>query len=502
MSNRTRVWWSGRCVAACFLAALTACGSANDDGEGAGATTCTPGTFGCAAAGAGGGAFGGVGAGTAGIAGALAGMSGAGLGGVGATAGQGSVPSAEGVPCDVAAVVSNRCTGCHAARTKFGAPMPLMSYADFQAAALSDATRKVYQVIPERIDPVDVARRMPPTSLDALPQEEKDVLNAWIAAGAPAAAPGCALTEGNIIPGDPDGGVTNPGTSGKAHIEPIEYSDPDVQCYKFVAHAQGDRDAKYMKSPGEAYVNFDFKAPWTGTVYQRAVKLVNDPDSQVIHHWLLFKQTGTVVDGAISTGSGTHPDGILLHGWAPGASPLYLDEDVGVVLEGDVGYRLEVHYYNGTGAPGADASGAEVCVTPHKPEHIAELSWVGTDSIFGTSASGTCNPGSNEPIHLIAAQPHMHLKGRHMQVIINRADGSEEMLHDEDFMFENQRYYVLDSILMPGDTMTTRCTYSSPASFGSSTNQEMCYFFTMHWPAGTLRSPGIGTALHGANTCL
>ena len=41
----------------------------------------------------------------------------------------------------------------------------------------------------------------------------------------------------------------------------------------------------------------------------------------------------------------------------------------------------------------------------------------------GTSARGTCNPSSNEPIHLIASQPHMHLKGRHMTVVINRAAG-------------------------------------------------------------------------------
>lgn len=499
MHIRTSMW-IGHCVGACLIATLVACASDSSESM-SNPNACPPGTLGCTAAGAGG-----VGAGAGGAAGTLGGMFAAGTGGMaagaGGVAGTSIVPVADGVPCDVAGVVSARCTGCHAALPKFGAFMPLMTYADFQAPAVSDASRKVFQVIPERIDPVDVARRMPPTSLDALPQNEKDVLNAWIGAGAPPTANGCAITEASIVPGDPDGGVVAPASSGKAHVEPIEYDDPDMQCYKFVAHAQGDFNAPYMKSSGEAYINFDFKAPWTGTMYQRAIKLIIDEDSQVIHHWLLFKQTGAVIDGAIGTGSGTHPDGILLHGWAPGASPLYLDPDVGVVLEGDVGYRMEVHYYNNTGGPSPDASGAEVCVTPHKPEHIAELSWVGTDSIFGTSASGTCNPNSSEPIHLIAAQPHMHLKGRHMEVIINRAGGGEEVLHDEDFMFENQRYYVLDSMLMPGDTLTTRCTYASPSSFGSSTNQEMCYFFTMHWPAGALRSGGIGTALHGANSCL
>ena len=122
-------------------------------------------------------------------------------------------------------------------------------------------------------------------------------------------------------------------------IEPIEYDDPEMECHKFVAHAAGS-DGPYMKSPGEQYMVFNFKAPWTGMMYQRAIKLVIDPNSTVIHHWLLFKLSGPTQDGQVTTGSGTHPIGILLHGWAPGASPIYLDPDVGVELPGDVGYQL------------------------------------------------------------------------------------------------------------------------------------------------------------------
>ena len=405
-----------------------------------------------------------------------------------------------GIPCDVANIVGAQCTGCHGSEPTFGAPMPLAALADFQAPASSDPSRKVFEVVSERIDPTDVAKRMPPTSLPALHDDAKAALQAWIAAGALGVDGGCEITETSLVPTD-EATATRSSTSGGAHIMPIEYDDPDMQCYKFLAHASGS-EQPYSAAPGEAYINFTFAAPWQGTVYQRAIRIALDDNSKVIHHWLLFKLTGRGSPGAVAVGSGAHPDGILLHGWAPGASPVYLDKDVGVKLEGDVGYMLEAHYYNSGVTAGPDQSGAEICVTPTAPEHLAELSWLGTDAIVGTNASGTCSPNIREPVHLLVAQPHMHLKGRHMKVVINHQDQTQEVIHDEDFAFENQRYYVLNSILNPGETITTTCSYNGVATFGTSTNSEMCYFFTLHWPAGALRTTGIGTVLHGANSCL
>jgi len=67
-----------------------------------------------------------------------------------------------GVPCDVAAVISENCTTCHSNPAKFSAPMPLMAHADFMAAAKSNPLKKVYQIIPERINATDIKLRMPP----------------------------------------------------------------------------------------------------------------------------------------------------------------------------------------------------------------------------------------------------------------------------------------------------------------------------------------------------
>jgi hypothetical protein len=409
------------------------------------------------------------------------------------------------VPCDVAQIVSANCTGCHQSPTKIGAPMPLMTLADFHANSLSDPTKKVYQLIPGRLDPTDPTRRMPQPPLSALSVPQKQTFNTWINGGAQAAASSCAITVTELTPvgagsggsgSGGSGGTVAPGMGG-AHIEAIEYNDPDMQCYKFQTHARGDKMAPYMHGAGETYVNFDFAAPWTGTMYQRAVKLANDPNSRVIHHWLLFKQSGRVTDGAIATSSGIHPDGTLVYAWGPGASPMYFDPDVGVPLESDVGYRLEAHF-NGSGA---DQSGAELCVTPHEPPHIAEIVWVGTDSIAGTSATGRCRPRGPFPIQAIAAQPHMHRLGTHMKATVMRAGGAAEVVHDLDFSFDSQQYYVKDFVLNDGDSLVTECTYSGFATFGTSTSNEMCYFFVIAWPAGSLRG-GSGSFIHGPNSCL
>jgi hypothetical protein len=310
------------------------------------------------------------------------------------------------------------------------------------------------------------------------------------------------------------GGVGGVGTGGSgpidtppsgAYIEPFAGWDAGgVECFKFFAHS-GNKTNKYSVSTSpDQYVGFSFMPPWQGMRYVRAFRKIID-NAQAIHHWLLFQEPGAVTDGQVSAQSGIHPTGQLLHGWAPGGSDIYFSPDVGVELSNTRGFVLENHYNNSSGGPAPDGSGVEVCVTTTKPPNVATLSWVGTDGINGTTATGTCRPKSPQPaeIRILAGTPHMHTKGRHMKVVINRAGGGTEIAHDEAFSFENQRIYPKDIILRPGDSLTTTCTFSSPASFGPGTNQEMCYFFSLAYPPGSLADGGfIGTTIHGANACL
>jgi hypothetical protein len=221
----------------------------------------------------------------------------------------------------------------------------------------------------------------------------------------------------------------------------------------------------------------------------------------VLHHWILFEEP-SAQDGTASEILGAHPGGAMMHGWAPGGNDLYFTPGLGMRMESSSAYLLEVHY-NSNDPSATDASGVEICVTETPPANEAIISWLGTDGISGTSASGACVPRATEPIHIVAGTPHMHLKGSHMKVVLDRAAGGQEIVHDQPFSFQNQRGYPQDLIIQPGDKITTTCTFSAPSTFGKGTNQEMCYWFALAYPAGALTDGGlIGTLTHGANACL
>lgn len=414
--------------------------------------------------------------------------------------------SAGGVPCDVARVVSDNCTLCHAATPVFGAPMPLMTLADFHKPAFSNPQRKVFEVVSERINAQEVARRMPPASSEALAAADLAAMNAWLGASAMGTATGaCNITMGGSPTGMAGGGGTTlpPGTSGGLSVDPIEYNDPLMECYEIRAHAPGDKTQPYsVSTQPDNYMNFHFMPEFEGTRYVRSYRLLLD-NERVVHHWLFFKNSGPKTDGAVEPSSGTHPDGELQHGWAPGGGDVYFHPDVGTEMPSNTSYTLELHYNNTTGSASPDTSGLEVCVTPTRPANVATMSWLGTDAISGTSATGTCDPSSNAPIRIVAGTPHMHTKGTHMKVVVTRAGGQSEVVHDEPFDFNYQVVYPEEIMIMPGDKITTTCTYNAPATFGPGTSSEMCYWFAMHYPENSLTNGNpIGSIIHGPNTCL
>jgi mono/diheme cytochrome c family protein len=403
------------------------------------------------------------------------------------------------VPCDVAAIVAEHCATCHGATPKFNAPMSLTSAEDFGATApLSGGP--VRAAASRRINAEGGARMPPPGTVEALDPRELATLSAWLDAGAPVAGDGCAIGTGEAPPAGGTALLPRPDRTGTL-LGPYEGWDENIECYPFTTYDPNDPAAPYpVGIAQDKYIGFGFQPPWQGTRYVRAFRTRID-NAQALHHWILYEEPGAT-SGSVSEIVGAHPDGQMLHGWAPGGDDLYFSPDVGIRMESSTGYLLEVHY-NSSDASARDASGLEICVTSEPPTHEAIVSWLGTDRINGTSASGTCRPRAAEPLHIIAATPHMHLKGKAMKVSIERADGATDVVHDEAFSFQNQRAYPEDITIEPGDSITTTCTYSAPASFGRGTNQEMCYWFALAYPAGALADGALlGTLTHGSNACL
>lgn len=418
---------------------------------------------------------------------------------------QSPTPSPTGmeIPCDVATIASDHCAACHSASPRAGALMPLMTLAHFHAAGRSDPSKKVYTLASARVNHAEVARKMPPPgTVAALEAGELRTFTQWLDAGATGVASGCPVVDPESKPTTETGTVVTPPPAGAgAFLQPYQGWDEGVECFNFVAYAAGNKASKYMVGTAvDTYVGFGFKPTWEGTRYVRAFKLVRD-NAEVLHHWLFFEQA-SAMDGNVQAQVGVHPDGQLLHGWAPGGGDLYFSKDIGIEMSSTKNYLLEIHY-NSNNATAQDASGLQVCVTKEPPTNKTTLSWLGTDAISSTSATGTCDPAGNQRIHIVAGTPHMHLKGTHMKVVVNRANGMKETVHDEPFGFENQRVYPEDLWIEPGDTITTTCTYNQPATFGPGTNEEMCYWFAMHYPTLALVDNGpIGTVIHGPNVCL
>lgn len=395
--------------------------------------------------------------------------------------------SDKGLPCDVQAIVAERCGACHGESTAASAPMSLTTPAHFQEPGPSDDSKKVHELVKTRINAT--TKPMPPTG--KLSADELATLNAWLDDGAPGSEDKCESS------GDPP--------------DPNDIDTSELECVKLLAHAQGDKNAKFkVGAVADAYWKFGFRAPWQGLVYGRLVKPVID-NAKVLHHWLLYRDS--TQDGAIvaTIGQGS---GELVAGWAPGGTPLDFRPygDVSFELPSE-NYAVEFHY-NSDDPNAMDASGVELCFQKEPTENIASLSWLGYDHGGAISYAtgicapadewvGTCRPrAQEEPIHILFVTPHMHQSGTHMKAVINGASGTRT-LHDEAFDFEYQVSYEKNVMLMPGETITTTCNFSKPQCAGQSTSQEMCFLFTYAYPKLTLVDNGAeGRLMHGEGVCL
>ncbi|MFT3711778.1 MAG: hypothetical protein QM817_29420 [Archangium sp.] len=111
---------------------------------------------------------------------------GGGSNGTGGGSGAGGGTALEGLPCDVATLISNRCVSCHGATLSGGAPIHLLSRADFQTASLVVPAQNNGERSVERMRSTTSA--MPPGAPP--PTAEVDAFAAWVTAGMPAGSCG------------------------------------------------------------------------------------------------------------------------------------------------------------------------------------------------------------------------------------------------------------------------------------------------------------------------
>lgn len=374
--------------------------------------------------------------------------------GTGGAGGTGGANGGSYLPCDVDAVLKNKCRTCHGAQPQFGAPMPLVTYADVQAIR---SGQPVWRLMQTRVG----NNTMPPNT--TLSSEERTTLNNWFNAGAPA---------GNQ--------VCQNGTTDTTCIGP--QCLPCAPNVNFKSYAGlPNSGIKYSVAPGQAYTQFNFTSPFRPGELAVAWAPIVDNRS-VIHHWILYGNGGL--------------NGItFVAGWAPGGNNKVMDPDVGLMLDYP-SFSLQVHYNNATGTTQTDASGVAFCTTSAGRQNVAGVFTIGTELISvppyaQSQASGTCTAPVN--MTMIGTSPHMHQIGwgfrtEHIRGGVNLPDVSNVPLGQ--WSFEGQRQYALvpRRAVQVGDVFRTTCYYKNPnprtVTFGPYTEDEMCFDFTLVYPYG------------------
>jgi hypothetical protein len=388
------------------------------------------------------------------------------------------VPVSGGLPCEVAKVLAAKCQTCHKQPPIFGAPMPLLSFADTQASAPS-GMGMVWESMKSKI----AKGLMPPptTPTGPLTDAEKATLTAWLNAGAPAATDACTPP--------PDAGAPTGGPPTGVGALPCKPK------HEFRAHGAADTDPFPVPVEANAYRCFTFAVPFTAGEQAVAWAPIID-DARVIHHWILYGHTNTTKPtGCGDTGR------VFLMGWAPGGHNGELPPDVGLELPNPGTWlTLEVHYNNGAKIPNAvDRSGVAVCTTDVPRPQEAGVVTLGSISIaippdnmehtVMSEFPGTITRLLPEPLHVLWTSPHMHVAGTSFKTEIVRGTQTIPLVDVPKWDFNSQRAYLTDpakTLIMPGDMMRTVCTYKNgtggPIRFGEKTENEMCFNFIAVYP--------------------
>ena len=75
---------------------------------------------------------------------------------------------------------------------------------------------------------------------------------------------------------------------------------------------------------------------------------------------------------------------------------------------------------------------------------------------------GSCTPTLSEPVHVIKSWPHMHKRGRSMNIEVHRAGGAvDSILNNQKFDFNLQKQYDTPYIVNPGDSVWSTCHFEN-----------------------------------------
>lgn len=427
------------------------------------------------------------GCGLIGDAGSLDDAGSSGDGGGGSDAGGGGAPvhagESTGIPCDVDETLQKRCQNCHGNSPIGGAPMPLVTWDDLQAKAVSEPDLQVFELALQRI--ADTEKPMPPGGSEALTTEERAALGEWLGQGAPRSDEAC--------------GVVDPEEEEPWGIDALDCEPSHV----FTSHAPGNVDAPFELPPDavNSYYCFGFQVPWDAQTEGTAIAPILG-DERVIHHVILYTTSQPLEHEGVFPCEVMPLDSQFVAGFQPTAPQnIVMPDDVGLELPNPGQWMfMQVHYWNAAGLTDvADKTGVAFCTSDEPRPQQAGILWLGTIAISippyakDVSTSGCWTAPTD--LNIMASGPHMHQLGSKFTTELHRLDGTvDPVVKVDPWDFDNQEMPLHDEPIKvnAGDTFRVNCNYDNPTSrwvgFGERSEDEMCFDFTLVYPVAQLGS--------------
>jgi hypothetical protein len=377
---------------------------------------------------------------------------------------------------EVVRIFQDRCQSCH--HPGDIAPFSLMTYAE--AAPHADAIKfmtQTHQMPPWKATPGcgDFA------DARVLPQDEIDLISKWVDNGAPqgntADLPQAKVFEGGWSLGQPDLVLQYP----EAYTPPL--TADMYRCFPLPTNL-----------PADSYVSaIDIKPGDPTTVHHVIAYIDTSGASQSLDEadagpgYTSFGGPGFSINSIGAT---------TLGGWAPGARPMMLPDDVAYSLPAQSRVVLQVHYHPHGFKATPDRTQIGIYFAKKKPKQVLYVlplvnqtfTIPPNDANFPVTASFI----APFPVHLYFIAPHMHLLGRTMHVTATTGKQTSCLINIDDWDFNWQGMYrYRDPIAIPAKTkldLEARYDNSSenwrnpnvppkPVAWGEATTDEMCIAF-------------------------
>ena len=379
---------------------------------------------------------------------------------------------------DVAPLVAEHCSSCHAPG-KIG-PFDLVTYEDAKnIAGWLAETVEARTMPPWAAQDTDECETPLPWKDDTrLTEAEIAVFRAWAAAGA---------LEGDPATAAP---LPQPRDTGLDRVD--ETLTPELG---FQVPTSGvDQFQCFVLDPGNA-----------DTMWLTGLQVQPD-NANVVHHVLVFSSDpddSAFLDGEAAAGGGTFecsagnpaPHGVeLVAAWAPGALPMRTPEGTGMRLAGGARLVVQVHYHPSGAVEAVDKTALQLKWEAASPGRRSFLALVGNEGSGPELQPGMNDTGAQAEflipagatghvetiiyddletadlgdLAIFAAGTHMHWVGTDMKIILKKANGDEICLvQTPKWDFNWQRWYDYDGLpeelptIEAGDGLILRCTYDN-----------------------------------------